>query len=303
MRMKKTWKMVFWLLSSWIAEIGFSASPVFSEPVKPAVSVVQGGFFLVCDPSGKGADTVSFLGRSYPMEAVSRSFFGLPSGSRVALVGIDFSQKPGIEPMTLETPSLTVPIRIVSRSFQISRLTVKSRFVSPPPALIARIIRERRQIIAALARHSPILFDRPFLLPVQGRITHDFGAIRILNGKTMSRHSGEDIDAPEGSPVLAANDGTVVLAGRFYYDGNMVIIDHGGGLLTEYLHMSTILVHSGERVHEGTLVGRVGHTGRVTGPVFHYGAVLSGRHINPMLLSVFPGSRLFLETRAQTALH
>ncbi len=303
MKMKKTWKTVFWLFSSWIAGMGFPASPVFSEPVKPAVSVVQGGFFLVYEPSGKGTDAVSFLGRSYPMEAVSRSFFGVPSGSRVALVGIDFSQKPGIESMTLNTSSMTVPIRIVSRAFHVSRLTVKSRFVSPPPALISRIIRERHQIITTLARHSPILFDRPFLLPVQGRVTHDFGAIRILNGKTMSRHSGEDIDAPEGSPVLAANDGTVVLAGRFYYDGNMVIIDHGGGLLTEYLHMSTILVHPGERVLKGTLVGRVGHTGRVTGPVFHYGAILAGRHINPMLLSVFPGSRLVLETRSQPVLH
>ncbi len=299
--MIRSWKRVSSFLLLCVSGVCFPVAPVFSDTgARPGISVVQGGFFLVYSTPGKDNPEVSFLGKNYPLDSVSRGFFGLPAGSRVALVGVDFAQKPGIVPLTSRDPSGTFPIRIRSRAFQISRLTVKTRFVSPPPALIARILRERRRIVSALSRRSPIRFRHPFLLPVQGKVTHDFGAIRILNGKPMSRHSGEDIDAPEGSPVRAANDGTVVLAGRFYYDGNMVIIDHGGGLLTEYLHMSTILVRPGEPVLRGALVGRVGHTGRVTGPVFHYGAVLGGRHINPMLLSTFPGSRMKLAERTRT---
>lgn len=266
------------------------------------ISVVQGGFFLVYEmPTGRDR-AVSFLGKTYSLRPVPPHFFGLPAGSRVALLGVDFAQKPGSVTLKPVNASGGIPVRIRSRRFQVSRLTVKSRFVSPPAALIARILRERKQIISVLSGQTPIRFARPFLLPVDGRVTHDFGAIRILNGKPMSRHSGEDIDAPEGAPVRAANDGTVVLAGRFYYDGKMVIIDHGGGLLTEYLHMSTILVHSGERIHRGEVVGRVGHTGRVTGPVLHYGAVLGGRHINPMLLTMFPGFSLLLKDTSRPVL-
>jgi murein DD-endopeptidase MepM/ murein hydrolase activator NlpD len=270
----------------------------------PAISVVEGGMFLVWERDDGPYRFVTFLGKSIPLAKTSRAFFGIPARSRVALVGVDFAAKPGDRELVLwkikpeATGGHGVPVRILSRRFLVSRLTVKPGFVVPPESLLRRIRIEREAILAALSKSTTLSFSKPFLLPVQGRITHDFGAIRILNGKTMSRHSGEDIDAPEGTPVRAANDGTVALSGRFYYDGNMILVDHGGGLLTEYLHMSRRLVRSGERVVQGQVIGYVGHTGRVTGPVFHYGAVLNGQHINPLLLSEFPGERLPLPSDA-----
>ena len=256
--------------------------------------------FLVFEPGGGPSRFVTFMGQTVPLVLFHRPFFGVPAGSRIALLGVDFSRKPGSRELVLWAKRPTgirkhgIAIRILSRRFAVSRLTVKPGFVVPPEALLRRIRKEREEILAALSRRTPVSFSKPFVLPVHGRITHDFGAIRILNGKTMSRHSGEDIDAPEGSPVQAANDGTVVLSGLFYYDGNMVLVDHGGGLLTEYLHMNRRLVRTGQRVVRGQTIGYVGHTGRVTGPVFHYGAVLNGQHINPLRLSGFPGIRLDL---------
>lgn len=283
---------------------GASAPATPKDSSLPAISIVEGGMFLVWEPGNGPYRFVTFLGQSVPLAETPRSFFGIPARSRIALVGVDFSAKPGDRELVLwkikpeGAGGHSVPVRVLSRRFFVSRLTVKPGFVVPPESLLRRIRIERETILAALSRSTPLSFSKPFLLPVQGRITHDFGAIRILNGKTMSRHSGEDIDAPEGTPVRAANDGTVALSGRFYYDGNMILVDHGGGLLTEYLHMSRRLVRSGERVVRGQIIGYVGHTGRVTGPVFHYGAVLNGQHVNPLLLSEFPGGRLPLSSAA-----
>lgn len=266
------------------------------------ISVVQGGVFWVVEPpSGRGRH-IAFLGKTLDMQVLPRSgedafFRGVPAGSRLALIGVDFTRKPGTYMLEVAETGQKVPVRIVSRTFLVSRLHVRSRYVSPPASLLLRIRKENREIHAVLERRTPIGFFLPFRLPVTGRVTHDFGAVRILNGKPMSRHMGEDIDAPEGTPVRAANDGTVVLAGRFYYDGNMIIVDHGGGLLTEYLHMRDFRVKAGDRVMKGEVMGHVGHTGRVTGPVFHYGAVLDGQHVNPMLLAGQNWVRLSLPGR------
>ena len=278
---------LLFILSTLLLVLFFSPAEALSG--SPTIDVVQGGFFLVSEPVNAKGRHILFLNRKIAFERLQKQgkgpFRGLKPGSRLLVVGVDLAQKPGVYSLKVMETGKTATVRIVSRKFMVSRLHVRSRFVSPPPSLLARILRERRIIHDALSRKSPLLVSGAFILPLKGRVTHDFGAIRILNGKPMSRHLGEDIDAPEGTPVLAANDGKVVLAGRFYYDGNMVIVDHGGGLFTEYLHLRDIRVHPGERVRCGDLVGHLGHTGRVTGPVFHYGAVLAGNHVNPMLLS------------------
>ena len=222
---------------------------------------------------------------------------GTHKGSvRAGLVGVDFARPPGPVPLFLHSEDRSgrkALLLVMARSFQVSRLHVARSFVTPPPALLRRLARERAIIHRALdPPDEPLRFHRPFILPLSGQPTHDFGAYRYLNGRAMARHSGEDIDAPQGTPVRASNDGVVRLAGRFYYDGNMVIVNHGGGLLTEYLHMSDIRVRAGEKVRRGEIIGHVGHTGRVTGPVLHYGAVLHGDHINPMLLSGLVGQAL-----------
>jgi hypothetical protein len=256
--------------------------------------VVLGGTLLV-EMGGKShCQFVTFLGRkanfySLPMNW-PQSWSGGKGNRKVAMLGVDFADKPGAHFLRFtgcpEIPSRSV--LVVDRSFMTSRLHVKKTFVHPPKSFFDRIRRESRIIHKGLSQRTRIAFEKPFIMPINGRITHDFGAIRILNGTPLSRHSGEDIDGPEGLPVRASNSGRVVIAGAFYYDGNMVIVDHGGGLFTEYLHLSKIRVKIGQAVHQGQIVGNLGHTGRVTGPVLHYGAVLGNAHVNPLLLSKFP---------------
>ena len=265
-----------------------AAAEAASRSVREDLSLPQGGLLLVLLPETSSVRWIGLDGRRIPFLPWEASSTGKPRRLKAALVGVDFAQHPGPLPVELHDPghSETALLHVLPRSFQVSRLHVARSFVTPPASFLRRLKRERETIAKALAPpEAPLRFRRPFILPLEGRVTHDFGAFRYLNGHPMARHSGEDIDVPQGTPVRAANDGVVRLTGLFYYDGKMVILDHGGGLLTEYLHMSDIQVRIGERVHRGQVIGHVGHTGRVTGPVLHYGAVLHGAHVNPMLLT------------------
>ncbi len=258
--------------------------------------VVLGGTLLVSEGLASHCQSVSFLGRraDFSPHPVHWPWSGGAENRKVALLGVDFADKPGVHRLRfIGCPGVSSrSVLVVDRRFMTSRLHVKKSFVHPPKSFFDRIRRETLEIHKGLAERISIAFEKPFVMPIKGRITHDFGAIRILNGTPLSRHSGEDIDGPEGLPVKAANSGRVVIAGPFYYDGNMVIVDHGGGLFTEYLHLSKIRVKAGQDVFQGEVVGNIGHTGRVTGPVLHYGAVLGNAHVNPLLLSKFPSAVL-----------
>ena len=278
------------------------ASPLGAAEISsPAVALPQGGLALLLFPPSSSVKEIA-VGSTRARVHLWRHHSSQPSGSqddsfRAVLVGVDFSTPPTTLPLTLfgSGGHQAVSLAVTPRPFQVSRLSVARSFVTPPASFLRRLARERKIILAALAAPDrPFLFHRAFVAPLSGKITHDFGAYRYLNGRAMARHSGEDIDAPMGTPVHAANDGIVRLAGSFYYDGNMVIIDHGGGLLTEYLHMSDMAVRAGDKVVRGQVIGRVGHTGRVTGPVLHYGAVLRGAHVNPMMLTGLLAKAVYL---------
>ena len=121
-----------------------------------------------------------------------------------------------------------------------------------------------------------------FIVPVEGKISGNFGNQRIFNGIPKSPHSGTDIAAPEGTPVKAAGDGTVVLSGKnYFYTGNMVIIDHSQGLQTIYAHLKKATVKEGDKVKQGDIIGYVGKTGRATGAHLHWGASLNNVRFRP----------------------
>ena len=117
----------------------------------------------------------------------------------------------------------------------------------------------------------------------------NFGARRVFNGKTRSRHAGLDVAAPAGAPVVAAAGGRVALAGNFYFSGGSVVLDHGEGLFTMYFHLSRLDVKEGETVAAGQLLGAVGATGRATGPHLHWAARLGSARIDPAALLALPG--------------
>ena len=177
-------------------------------------------------------------------------------------------------------------------AYPLERLRVAPTFGRQPDSVLAaRIKREAdRAAAAAVQSHdTPRLWARPFLRPRDSRITSTFGRGREFNGTVTSRHMGTDFAGTTGAPVRAANRGVVRIVGRFYYGGNVVYVDHGTGLTSAYLHLSRQLVAEGDTVERGQVIGRVGATGRVTGPHLHlivrYGRVT----VDPMSLFAIAG--------------
>ncbi|HEX6315919.1 MAG TPA: M23 family metallopeptidase [Gemmatimonadaceae bacterium] len=188
--------------------------------------------------------------------------------------------------------SILVHVAAASGDYPIERLRVAPAFGRPPDsATAARIAREsRRAVEMATGSHdTPRLWHEPFARPRDARITSGFGSGREFNGTITSRHLGTDFAGATGAPVLAANRGVVRIVDRFFYGGNVVYIDHGAGVSSAYLHLSQQLVAAGDTVQRGQVIGRVGATGRVTGPHLHF-IVRYGRvTVDPLSLFAMAG--------------
>ncbi len=254
-----------------------AASPVI---VPPAVGV--GDPFIVRARQGSPMPSeVRFMGQRFP--AI------LPDGwdTPFFLVGVDLETDPGEYDLTVSyvkrsSPDETFTVRVEAREFPVERLTLPPRMVTPPPEVLERIARERKAAAAVYGSTSAgALWNPPFGRPVEGSSSGNFGRRRILNGEPRSPHSGEDFSASSGTPVRAAAAGVVRMATDLYYSGNTVLIDHGAGLVSQYFHLNDMAVEKGQPVSRGDLIGRVGATGRVTGPHLHFGLRLYSRRINP----------------------
>lgn len=187
--------------------------------------------------------------------------------------------------------SRTVRISVTPRDWPIERVNgVPPKTVNPPPAIAARITREQAAVTAARTRDDPREdFLRGFVWPVHGRISGRFGNQRIYNGEPRAPHSGMDIAVPVGTPVRAPASGVVTFAApALYLTGGTVLIDHGFGLSSNFLHLSALKVHVGERVRQGQVIALSGMTGRATGPHLHWGFNWFGTRLDPLLL---PGLR------------
>jgi murein DD-endopeptidase MepM/ murein hydrolase activator NlpD len=164
-------------------------------------------------------------------------------------------------------------------------LAVDSSFTRPlDSATAARVEREnaRAREVGKRAHDSPPMWSASFLRPRTSTITSEFGSGRLFNGKMTSRHLGVDFRGAVGAPVTAANRGVVALVDNFFLAGNVVYIDHGGGLVTAYFHLSKTLVSAGDTVTRGQTIGEVGQTGRVTGPHLHWAARYGAITVNPL---------------------
>ncbi len=209
-----------------------------------------------------------------------------------ALVGIDLDVPPGEHPVGIEaagadgTPlTETVALTIVSKDFPTRTLHVDPRFVTPPAGVLARIRREQEQLSRIFADTSnPPAWDGPFVVPISGTMVSGFGVRSVFNHQPRAPHGGADFASPTGTPIHAPNAGLVVLAAPLYYTGNTVVIDHGGGLVSLFAHLSKTLVTEGDRVTRGEVVGKVGATGRVTGPHLHWTVRLNGARVDPLSL-------------------
>ena len=163
---------------------------------------------------------------------------------------------------------------------------VPPRTVNPPPELAARIAREQAAVTAARTRDDNRTdFATAFIWPVQGRISGRFGNARVYNGQPGSGHSGMDIAAPTGTPVKAPAGGVVTFADAdLYLTGGTVVLDHGFGISSNFLHLSRIDIKVGDRVEQGQVIAAVGSTGRSTGPHLHWGMNWFDVRIDPLLV-------------------
>jgi len=178
-------------------------------------------------------------------------------------------------------------LAIAQRTYTVQRIDgLPQRKVTPNPDDLKRIRAEQAIINRARGVYSAVpAFDSGFIWPAEGPISGVYGTARFLNGEPRQPHYGVDVAAPTGSPVVAPADGTVTMAHPdMFFTGMTVIIDHGWGLNTTYLHMSAITVAEGQAVRQGDLIGRIGATGRVTGPHLDWRINLRDQRLDPALL-------------------
>ena len=180
-----------------------------------------------------------------------------------------------------------VSIAVTPRDWPVEHVNgVPPKTVNPPPEIAARIQREQALVTAARERDDERTdFALPFQWPVQGRISGRFGNARVYNGQPGAGHSGMDIAAPDGTPVRAPAGGVVTFASPdLYLTGGTVLLDHGHGVSSNFLHLSRIDVRVGDRIEPGQVIGAVGATGRATGPHLHWGMNWFDTRIDPLLV-------------------
>lgn len=178
-------------------------------------------------------------------------------------------------------------IRVLPRDWPIERVNgVPPKTVNPPPEIAERIKREQAEVAVARDRDDDREdFTHGFIWPVQGRISGRFGNQRVYNGDPKAPHSGMDIAVPQGTPVKAPASGIVTFAKPdLYLTGGTILIDHGFGLSSNFLHLSRLDVRVGETVKQGQVIGAAGMTGRATGPHVHWGFNWFGVRLDPLLL-------------------
>jgi murein DD-endopeptidase MepM/ murein hydrolase activator NlpD len=226
----------------------------------------------------------------------------------VAVIGVDLEAKAGVHAADVtfryadgRSRSVREPVTVKTQKFPTTELKVEDRYVELSPEDAARAAREAEETDAIYATLTPECYwSEPFVAPIHGaKDGKNFGHRRVFNGQPRAPHSGADLRADVGTPVYAANRGRVVLAKNLFYSGNAVIVDHGLGLYTMYLHLSKMDVAPGAIVERGQELGLAGATGRVTGPHLHWGVRVVDARVDPFsLLKLGSGAGLAGEGHA-----
>jgi murein DD-endopeptidase MepM/ murein hydrolase activator NlpD len=234
----------------------------------------------------------TFLNRTIPFFREFRS--GQPAG-HIGLLGIDMQDEPGTYELSVEVKQgeqakqLSFNVQVAKERFTVEHLKLPKDKVDLDEKSTARWKAEQQLVREALAENSRLkLWRSNFVEPVSGKRTGIFGSVRIMNGQARNPHNGEDIGAPLGAEVAATNDGIVRITVDHIFSGKGVFVDHGLGFYTMYFHLSEILVKDGDLVTAGQIIGKVGATGRATGPHLHWGVKLNGARVNPYALLDLP---------------
>jgi murein DD-endopeptidase MepM/ murein hydrolase activator NlpD len=251
-------------------------------------------FFLVTTPKPVRVLSCKWLGHDivFSFDASHNSWF--------ALAGASLETKPGAYPIELHgetlagrpagqsagsTISFEKKIRVERQRYPRVQLKVPGRYTAPSPEDQRQIEQDKEtkaQVFETISGDRE--WKGSFAAPVNAEISDVFGVQRVFNGSVQSTHQGLDFRVPSGTPVAAVNSGRVILARSLFFEGNCVVIDHGQGLLTLYLHLSKFSVKEGDDVSKGQPIGLSGGTGRATGPHLHLAVRWQGVYLNPQVL-------------------
>ncbi len=224
-----------------------------------------------------------FLGKSYP-------FFVIGPNAQRALVGIKLDAKPGTYGLTVKPlPYTQLPADALPSEPYMVEITTKAfttENVNFAPEKTALMRAEHKESLLIHQANQYLSRDQQwegvFSYPVEGQLIGEFGLKRLRNGTIDAGfHKGIDLRADKGTPVQAANSGTIVLASNFKAHGKTVLINHGQGVMTIYLHMQSLSVKVRQRVHKGQVIGRVGSTGLATAPHVHFQVFVHGVPVDP----------------------
>lgn len=275
------------LASCFLVEAHAANWTVRSQPTR----LVNGSpvLFQVKTPSRFAALTGAWLDHqiTFGFDASTKTWF--------ALAGVSLETAPGTYTLELKVEragsktaipsSFTRKFTVVRAKYPKVELTVESKFTEPNPEQQKQIDEAKKIKQDYLSRVTPEReWSGKFLPPADAAISDVFGTQRVFNGKTQSSHLGLDFRVPSGTPIAAMNEGTVLLARPLYFEGNCVVLDHGQGLLTIYMHLSEFKVKEGDRVKRGQLLALSGGTGRATGPHLHVAVRWQGTYLDPALL-------------------
>lgn len=258
---------------------GFAATPPSSPTIWPQSLQVPGGVArLSLGPSAQRP--VAHQGE-LPLLVVGDVI------EWTAIVGIPLSSATGEAAITVQIPGggqRQITYSIAPKRYSEQQLKVSPRTVDLSPEDLARHERERAHQETVMATFSqPLPAVLRMRVPVPGRRSSSFGLRRVFNGQARNPHSGMDIAAGTGTPVVAPLPGRVIDTGDYFFNGGTVWLDHGGGLLSMYCHLSATDVQTGDVLATGARLGAVGATGRVTGPHLHWGVMLNRAMVDPAL--------------------
>lgn len=220
--------------------------------------------------------------------------------SWIAMAGIGLSTKPGDYEFSVQQAdglNLKTTVTVVYKKYDEQRLTIKNkRKVNPNKDDNKRIAAESQRKKKAKRQFSQTIPQADFIWPVNGRISSIFGLRRFFNDQERRPHSGLDVAAAEGTPIKATASGTVIDAGDFFFSGNMIYLDHGQGIISLYAHLSEIAVKPGDVINQGDIIGKVGQTGRVTGPHLHFAVYSNRTLIDPIFMLPRDGNPISTES-------
>lgn len=239
--------------------------------------VVPGDVFLLKVQGDIGPDTqVEFMGHKFALYPVADALF-------IALLPVDINTDPDTYKISVLYGEVRhhAELHVKAHEFKTIRLALPEEKVTLSPKNQERAVREASLLKKIWMQTTEKIWDQNFITPTDTELSEEFGVKRIMNEKKTSIHRGVDYRGKKGTPVKAINAGTVALNDDLFFGGNTLVVDHGMGLYSIYMHLSKFNVSAGDKVDKGKVVGFIGSTGRSTGPHLHMSVKLGGVSVNP----------------------